>query len=107
MPPIKCLRCGWFHPWAPGREHGVPLFPGSRDREKEWCGRSGLAAGRVLWSGRDLPLYEPGGAGETLLGELAIAGLELDAEIGASGEGGCNERAAGAGEWIQHQIAGA
>jgi len=25
--------------WAPGREHGVPLVPGSRHREKEWCGR--------------------------------------------------------------------
>jgi hypothetical protein len=22
---------GWFHPCAPGREHGVPLLPGARD----------------------------------------------------------------------------
>ena len=30
---------GWFHPQAPGREHGVPLFPGAGDRQKNWCGR--------------------------------------------------------------------
>ncbi len=58
-------------------------------------------------SGRDLPLDEPGGAGETLLCELAVAGFEFDAEIRASGEGGCNERAAAAGKWVQHQVAGA
>ena len=23
---------GWCHPWAPGRGHGVPLFPGSGER---------------------------------------------------------------------------
>ena len=58
-------------------------------------------------SGRDLPLYEPGRAGETLLGELAVAGIELDAKIRAARESGCNEGAAAAGKWIQHQIAGA
>jgi len=83
------------------------FFPGSRDREKEWCGRSGLTAGRVLWSGRDLPLYETGGTGETLLGELAVAGLEFDAEIRTARESGCNEGAAAAGKRIQYQIAGA
>ena len=37
-------------------------------------------ARRAACSRRDLPLYEPGRAGETLLGELAVAGLVEGAE---------------------------
>jgi len=44
---INCLRCGWFHPWAPGREHRVPLDPGARDREKVMVWAEG---GRTLTS---------------------------------------------------------
>jgi hypothetical protein len=49
--------------------------------------------------------YEPVGPGETLFRELAIAGFELDAKITAPRESGCNERAAGAGKLVQHQVA--
>jgi len=81
-------------------------FPAQERAENKWYARGG-AAGRVLLSRRELPLYEPGRAGETLLGELAVTGLEFDTEIRASGEGGCDEGAAAAGERVQDQVAGA
>jgi hypothetical protein len=60
---MKCNEFSWCLRIA--QKQAAALLPEKR-----------RAVARLLWSRRDLPLYEPGGAGETLLGELAIAGLE-------------------------------
>ena len=49
VPPIKCLRWGWFHPWAPGRAHGVPQ-DSRLETKREWCGRRDLNPHELLGS---------------------------------------------------------
>jgi hypothetical protein len=38
VPPISCLRGGWFHPWPPGREHVSRCLPAQGNVRKSGAG---------------------------------------------------------------------
>ena len=48
MPPFDCPRCGWCHPWAPGRAHSVPLVPGARERTVKMVRAEGVEPSRAV-----------------------------------------------------------
>jgi hypothetical protein len=72
--------------WAPGREHGVPLFPGASNREKEWCGRISRCGREpkrrwapLLKNLRNFRIFVPGvDASFSTGGVLQVAAVEGD-----------------------------